>query len=181
MFKPTINLSLILLGLFHTSSTCLAQAHESLALNAASSIPAQIRVPGGSSQVLSTHAIGDQIYQCALVNGSYTWILLAPDAKLLDTKGQVVGKHYSGPVWEYKEGSRIEGRIVSKLDVDPDSSISWLLVKVIGHKGNGLFSDISYINRINTRGGLAPSSRCHMNHLGTEKRMAYSADYVFYK
>ena len=181
MFKSIINLPLILLGLFYTTTSCLAQEHESLVQNATSSIPAQIRVPVGKSPALLTHAIGDQIYQCALVNGSYTWILLAPDAKLLDTKGQVVGKHYSGPVWEYKEGSRIEGRIVSKLDVDPDSSISWLLVKVIGHKGNGLFSDISYINRINTRGGLAPSSGCHMNHLGTEKRMAYSADYVFYK
>jgi hypothetical protein len=181
MLTPIINLTLILLGLFHTATSCQAQGHESLSPNAASSIPAQIRVPGGNSPALLTHAIGNQIYQCALVKESYTWVLLAPDAKLVDVKGQVVGKHYSGPIWEYQEGSRIEGRIVSKLDVDPDSSISWLLVKVIAHKGKGLLSDISYINRINTRGGLTPSSGCNTNHLGTEKRVAYSADYVFYK
>ncbi len=159
----------------------LAQAAESFELNNATLIPAQIRVPPGYSPALSTHAIGDQIYQCALTKGNYNWVLQAPDAKLFDAKGQVVGNHYFGPVWEYKEGSRIVGRVINKFDVNPDSSISWLLVQVIAHKGKGVFSDISYINRVSTQGGLPPKTGCNENHLGSEKRVAYKADYIFYK
>ena len=144
------------------------------------SIPEQIKPPSGNSPVLTVHAKGDQIYRCSLNSGVYLWQLEAPDAKLFDTQGQIVGNHYSGPVWEYKEGSRVVGRVINKIDIAPDSAISWLLVEVVAHKGNGLFSDVNFINRINTHGGLPPLSGCDSNHLGGEKRVAYSADYIFY-
>ena len=144
------------------------------------SIPDAIKVPAGNSPILSVHAKGDQIYQCSLNGGVYSWQLQAPDARLFDVQGQVVGSHYSGPVWEYKEGSRVVGKVLNKISIAPDSAISWLLVKVVSHKGNGLFSDVSFINRVNTEGGLPPSSGCDSNHLGSEKRMAYTADYIFY-
>ncbi len=144
------------------------------------SIPEQIKPPGGGSPVLTVHAKGSQIYQCSLAGGAYTWQIKAPDAQLLDDQGQIVGNHYSGPIWEYKEGSRLVGRVINKVDIAPDSSISWLLVEVVAHKGNGIFSDAAFINRINTNGGLAPLSGCDSNHLGGEKRVAYTADYIFY-
>jgi hypothetical protein len=144
------------------------------------SIPEQIKPPGGNSPVLAVHAKGDQIYQCALNGGVYSWQLQAPDARLFDAQGRIVGNHYSGPVWEYKEGSRVTGRIVNKIDSAPDSAISWLLVEVIAHKGDGLFSDVKFINRINTRGGLPPLRGCDSNHVGGEKRVPYEADYIFY-
>jgi len=144
------------------------------------SIPNAIKVPAGNSPVLTVHAKGDQIYQCSLDSGVYSWHTHAPDARLFDEQGKIVGKHYSGPVWEYKEGSRVVGQVVSKIDIEPDSSISWLLVEVVAHKGNGLFSDVSFINRINTHGGLPPLSGCDSNHLGGEKRVPYTADYIFY-
>jgi len=145
------------------------------------SIPDAIKVPAGNSPILSVHAKGDQIYQCSLNDGIYLWQLQAPDARLFDAQGHIVGNHYSGPIWEYKEGSRVVGRVVSKIDIDPDSSISWLLVEVIAHKGKGLFSEVNFINRINTHGGLPPLSGCDSNHLGSEKRVPYTADYIFYE
>ena len=144
------------------------------------SIPEQIKPPSGNTPVLTVHAKGDQIYQCSLNGGYYLWQLKAPDAKLFDKQGQLIGSHYSGPIWEYKEGSRVVGRVLNKIDIAPDFSISWLLVEVVAHKGNGLFSEVSFINRINTHGGLPPLSGCDSNHLGGEKRVAYSADYIFY-
>jgi len=144
------------------------------------SVPEQIRVPAGNKPVLSVHAKGDQIYQCTVENNMYAWKIQAPDARLYDAQGRIVGNHYAGPIWEYKEGSRIVGRIVGKIDIAPESSIAWLLVEVIGHKGNGLFSNVNYINRINTHGGLPPLSGCDANHLGSEKRVPYTADYIFY-
>lgn len=173
MLKKILAISIMLQGI---ATSCFAGQ-----LNANAEIPPQIRPPAGSTAVLTTHAEGYQIYQCGLGKGGYAWLLQAPDAKLLDNRGQVVGNHYSGPIWEYKEGSRIVGQIINKIDVDPDSSISWLLVKVIAHKGQGAFSNVSYINRINTNGGLPPRDGCDANHPGSEKRIAYTADYVFYE
>ncbi|PPK77075.1 uncharacterized protein DUF3455 [Methylobacter tundripaludum] len=144
------------------------------------SIPDQIKVPAGYSPVLTVHAKGDQIYQCSLNKGEYAWETQAPDAKLFDAQGKIVGNHTAGPLWEYKEGSRVVGRVVKKIDMAPGSAIAWLLVEVVSHKGDGLFSNVSFINRINTHGGLPPSSGCDANHLGGEKRIAYTADYVFY-
>ncbi|MGZ8945978.1 MAG: DUF3455 domain-containing protein [Methylococcaceae bacterium] len=145
------------------------------------SIPEAIRAPSGHEAFLSVHAKGDQIYQCSVNNDKYSWQIQAPDAKLFDDQGQIVGKHYSGPIWEYKEGSRVEGRITQRLNVAPESSISWLLVEVVGHKGDSMFAKTSFINRINTQGGLAPTTGCDANHLGSEKRVNYSADYIFYR
>ncbi|MGZ8193537.1 MAG: DUF3455 domain-containing protein [Methylobacter sp.] len=149
-------------------------------VNAQESIPEQINVPAGNSPVLTAHAQGDQIYQCSLNEGEYSWKLQAPDADLLDTQGQLIGRHYEGPTWEYKDGSRLVGRVINKIDIEPGSAISWLLVEVIAHKGKGVFADVSFINRINTHGGLPPLEGCDSNHLGGEKRVAYTADYIFY-
>jgi hypothetical protein len=150
------------------------------AANAEVSIPEQVKVPEGYSPVLTAHAKGDQIYQCSLKEGKFSWETLAPDAKLFDAEGKIVGNHTAGPLWEYKEGSRVVGRVLKKIDMEPSSSIAWLLVEVVSHEGDGLFSNVSFINRVNTHGGLPPSSGCDANHLGGEKRVAYTADYIFY-
>ena len=150
------------------------------AAHAEVSIPEQIKVPADYSPVLTVHAKGDQIYQCSVNKGEYSWETQAPDAKLFDAEGKIVGNHTAGPLWEYKEGSRVVGRVVNKIDMAPGSSIAWLLVEVVSHEGDGLFSNVSFINRINTHGGLPPSSGCNANHLGGEKRVAYTADYIFY-
>lgn len=144
------------------------------------SIPEQIKAPAGYSPILTVHAKGDQIYQCSINKGQYAWETQAPDAKLFDDQGNVVGNHTAGPLWEYKEGSRVVGKVLKKVDMAPGSAISWLLVEVVSHKGDGLFSNVGFINRINTHGGLPPISGCDANHLGSEKRVAYTADYVFY-
>ena len=164
MFKK-----LVLLGVFLPTIVC-----------AEASIPEQIKPPSGSRPVLTVHAKGDQIYQCSLNGSVYSWQLQAPDARLFDAQGHIVGNHYSGPIWEYKDGSRVVGRVLNKIDIAPESSISWLLVEIVSHKDNGLFSGVNFINRVNTHGGLPPVSGCDSNHLGTEKRVAYTADYIFY-
>ncbi len=144
-------------------------------------IPDSIKPPVGYSPFLTTHAKGDQIYQCALSKGGFSWETLAPDAKLFDNQGNIVGNHSAGPIWEYKEGSRVKGRIIKKIDKTSDSSIAWLLVEVVSLKRSGLLSKAHFVNRINTHGGLPPTSGCDANHLGSEKRIAYSADYIFYQ
>lgn len=42
-------------------------------------------------------------------------------------------------------------------------------------------SGITYIERINTQGGVAPFDACTATNAGARKMVKYQADYVFYK
>lgn len=63
---------------------------------AAVSIPETLRPPLGHHQTLMAHAKGDQIYLCNTVNKAYHWTIQAPDALLLNERGERIGKHYQG-------------------------------------------------------------------------------------
>ena len=39
---------------------------------------------------------------------------------------------------------------------------------------------VSYIQRLNTKGGVAPSTPCDATTKGRRQQVAYEADYVFY-
>jgi hypothetical protein len=45
----------------------------------------------------------------------------------------------------------------------------------------GTFSETTYIQRINTTGGVAPSTGCDAAHLGATVAVYYTADYYFYR
>jgi hypothetical protein len=144
-------------------------------------IPEAIKVPDGNNLQLSLHAKGDQLYLCVLDGGIYTWKWQAPDAKLYDSQNQaLVGTHGAGPSWTHKDGSSVIAKVTQKADAPEKSAAPWLLLVVTEHKGEGLLALTSYIQRINTQGGIPPSSACDANHLGSEKRVSYTADYLFF-
>lgn len=158
---------------------CLLFLAQNIA-NADPDIPEQLKAPGNNKAILTLHAKGDQIYQCTSNNDKHVWQLLAPDTELFDTQGQLAGRHSAGPAWQFKDGSRIVGKTIAQVKRAPLASIPWLLIEVVEHEGQGLLSRVNFIQRINTEGGLPPLSPCNTNHLGSEKRIAYTADYVFY-
>jgi hypothetical protein len=47
--------------------------------------------------------------------------------------------------------------------------------------GGGAMSGVSYIQRLNTKGGVAPADPCVAAAAGTKKQVSYQADYVFFK
>jgi hypothetical protein len=143
-------------------------------------VPSAIQPPEGGVLKLRTQARGEQIYQCMLDAGQFQWRLKAPDALLFDAQGREIGRHYAGPAWEHRDGSRIAGKLLRKLDAAPDKAIPWLLLETVQQKGAGVFAGICYINRVATQGGLPPTSKCDGNHLGNEKRVPYRASYYFY-
>ena len=143
-------------------------------------IPEELAVPQGYNRVLTLHAKGEQIYQCVSQQGVISWQLQRPNAQLFNEAGQQVGSHTAGPEWIYQDGSRVTGRVVKKLEVTPDSAVAWVLLEAVNHHGAGVFANSHFIQRVKTRGGLPPVSDCNSNHLGMEKPVAYSADYIFY-
>ena len=46
--------------------------------------------------------------------------------------------------------------------------------------GAGAVMGVSYIQRLNTKGGVAPATTCDAMGKGKREVVAYEADYVFY-
>ena len=64
------------------------------------------------------------------------------------------------------------------------TAIPWLLLRATkttaGRDGDRL-AHTTFIQRVNTVGGLAPTSGCSASTLNTETRVDYKADYFFWK
>jgi hypothetical protein len=144
-------------------------------------VPDSIQAPAGEEVVLLAHATGAQIYTCqAAADGKFSWTLKAPEAELHDRKDKVIGQHSAGPTWKLKDGSEVTGKAAAKVDaLDPDS-IPWLLVKVVGHSGSGLLTNVTTIQRVRTHGGQPPADGCDAAHHDAESKSSYTADYYFY-
>ncbi|HEX4353270.1 MAG TPA: DUF3455 domain-containing protein, partial [Polyangiales bacterium] len=54
------------------------------------------------------------------------------------------------------------------------------LLEAASHAGHGVMADVTYVQRLDTKGGLAPASGCDAAHLGASARVNYSAVYAFY-
>ncbi|MEH1866707.1 MAG: DUF3455 domain-containing protein [Nostoc sp.] len=147
-------------------------------------IPDSIKVPNGEQLLLKASAKGSQIYICKPKSESpeqYEWTLKSPDAVLLNEQGQDLGKHYAGPTWEAKDGSKVVGKLKSKVNAPQDDAIPWLLLEAQSHEGNGIFRQVNWIQRINTVGGKAPVEGCDKSSENREISVNYTADYLFYK
>ena len=59
------------------------------------------------------------------------------------------------------------------------NAIPWLLLQAVSNEGDGKFSDVTYIQRVNTVGGTAPATAGDAMHL--EARVPYTAEYFFYR
>ncbi len=143
-------------------------------------IPPALQPPVDEKLILQLHGTGDQIYSCKSEGGLFRWTLKAPDAQLSDSKGQPFGKHFAGPTWQSNDGSRVTGKPAATVDSPDGESIPWLLIKVVTRAGNGILSRTTTIQRLHTQGGKAPSDGCDSDHVNQEKRVHYSADYLFY-
>jgi Protein of unknown function (DUF3455) len=146
----------------------------------AQQVPAALQVPANEQLVVQVRAKGDQIYSCKMDGSKVGWTLKAPEATLFDNDGKAFGKHFAGPSWEASDGSRVVGKAAANAPSPDAESIPWLLVKVVGHAGDGVLTQVTSIQRINTKGGKAPASGCDAAHAGQEVRVPYSADYLFF-
>jgi len=148
--------------------------------------PAPVSVPVGNKLVMIAVGSGDLNYECRVKANStvaYEWVFAGPNAVLTDKNGVVVGKYYGGPTWESNDGSKVTGKQVA---ISPASAtaIPLQLVKanaVPNATTMGAMTDITYIQRLSTIGGIAPTDSCSIDNLGAKKLVKYQADYFFYK
>ncbi|MGW4910061.1 DUF3455 domain-containing protein [Streptomyces sp. NPDC004270] len=138
--------------------------------------PAALAVPDGNKLTGVYSAHGVQTYTCT--DGA--WKLLEPAATLSDKRDRAhrpVALHSRGPVWV----STVDGSAVnaSALVTSPkEGTIPELLLKATATRGAGTFEGVTYVQRLNTEGGVAPAAAC----TGTDQvSVPYSATYAFYK
>jgi hypothetical protein len=139
-------------------------------------VPAALEVPDGNKVHFHGYAAGVQIYTW---QGAGGWVFKAPEAVLYgspEDEGEIA-IHYAGPTWESNSGSMVVGSKVAGATVDP-SAIPWLLLAAKSNDGPGIFAKVTYIQRVNTVGGLAPSASG--TAIGQEARVPYTAEYYFY-
>jgi hypothetical protein len=148
------------------------------------SVPAAIQVPAGNVPFLLGRATGTQNYTCQRSSNGFAWTFVAPSATLVDGKGKQIMTHFAGPTWQAKDGSKVVGARVDGVTVSP-SAIPWLLLRATsttpGPDGGDQLVAATYIQRVNTTGGLAPTSGCNAANLGATQKVPYTSDYYFYK
>lgn len=142
--------------------------------------PKALRPPKGEVLLLHLVGKGKQIYVCTGTNAAYGWKLKAPDASLFTEAGGQAGRHFAGPTWEAKDGSLVTGKLAASVQPKKRDDIPWLLLLAASHSGNGIMTKVDSIQRLHTRGGVAPSNGCAAAYENEEASVAYEADYYFY-
>ena len=165
-----------------TIAWLVALAVVLLAARVSAEVPSAIAAPDGTALV-TLHAEGAQIYQCkpdSVVKapsqvGALTWQFREPIATLM-VDGKSVGRHYAGPNWDDIDGSGVKGKVAASSPGATPNDIPWLRLDVTDHRGDGILSNATTVQRINTKGGVAQGS---CESAGTYLSVPYSADYVF--
>lgn len=135
-----------------------------------------VEVPSGNKLIAHVYAVGVQSYRW---NGT-NWVFVEPIATLFADANyhEKVGIHYVGPTWENNSGGKVIATRVQSCTPDP-TAIPWLLLQTTSTDGSGPLSAVTYIQRVNTKGGLAPTAPGVAT--GVVADMPYTAEYYFYR
>ena len=136
----------------------------------------RVDVPAGNSLIFHAYALGVQIYRW---NGT-AWAFVEPAATLFADSNYhgKVGIHYAGPTWESNSGSKVVATRLEGCSPEP-TAIPWLLLQTVSTDGPGIFGSVTYIQRVNTVGGLPPTAPGQF--IGAVAEVPYTAEYYFYR
>jgi hypothetical protein len=173
-----------------------------LAENDTPPVPANIAVPAGNKLFLVGHAAGTQNYICLPSGAGVTYTLFTPQAALYKNKVKQVTTHFFSPnpaeggtiraTWlDSQDSSMVWGRVLpGNASADPayvaPGAVPWVLLTVVGTQdgpiGDGTLAQTTFIQRLNTTGGVAPSTGCaSAADIGAQAFVPYTADYFFYR
>ena len=171
-------------------------------------VPSDIQVPAGNVAFLVGHAVGTQNYICLPSSRGFAWALFTPEATLFDDqRGQLI-THFFSPnpseggtiraTWQHsKDTSTVWAQVIHVPSTDPNfvepGAIPWVLLQTAsgGKEGGGVqdgptggdtLSATTFVQRLNTSGGIAPSTGCaSAPDVGKKAFVPYTADYFFYR
>jgi hypothetical protein len=174
-------------------------------------VPADIKVPAGAEVFLVGHGVGTQNYVCVPSGSGVAFALFTPEATLLSDDEKQLTTHFFSPnsfetntnpavvavgpiraTWQHSRDTSTVWGVVKPRNSSSDpafvapNAIPWLLVTRVGAEdgptGGDTLTKTTFIQRLNTSGGVAPSIGCNSPaDLGKLAFVPYTADYFFYK
>lgn len=165
-------------------------------------VPDNIQVPAGNKVFLEGHAAGTQNYICLPSGSGVAFVLFTPQATLFRDNDRQVTTHFFSPnpfengtiraTWQHsRDTSTVWGQVKpgnasSDTNYVAPGAIPWLLITVVGAQegptGGEALTETTFIQRVNTTGGVAPSTGCaSLADVGNQAFVPYTADYIFYK
>jgi hypothetical protein len=147
-------------------------------------LPVTVQVPAGNKVAMETVGAGDITYECKAKKDAadqFEWTFIGPNAVLSDRNGMSVGKYFGPPAtWQNNDGSKVTATQVAVAPAGA-GNIPSQLVKANPAMGSGVMTGVTYIQRVATKGGVAPASACAAANLGAKESVKYQADYIFWK
>jgi hypothetical protein len=163
-------------------------------------VPSNLQPLDGSTAFLIGHARGTQNYVCLPNGAAFSWTLFGPQATLFDDTGNQQITHFLSanplengalrPTWQHSGDTSSAWAAAIRTSTDPGfvapGAIPWLLLQVVGAQYGTAFGHkltyTTYIQRVNTAGGIAPVDGCSVTtDVGRKALVPYMADYVFYR
>lgn len=170
-------------------------------------MPDKLVVSADNTLFLQGHAVGTQNYVCLPTASGFAWTFFSPQATLFFTFNlfgrevrQQIITHYLSPnpeegglpraTWQ---GSIDSSEVWAKaIETSTDSNfvaagaIPWLKLQRVGSQrgptGGDSLANVTFIQRLNTGGGIAPSAGCSgAADVGSKAMVPYTADYFFYR
>jgi hypothetical protein len=161
-------------------------------------VPPNLQVPEGNKVFLEGHAIGTQNYICLPSGSSFVWTFFGPQATLFNDDDKQLITHFLSPnpnesdiaraTWQHSRDTSTVWAVAlpdASSSVEP-GAIPWLLLEVVGTEtgptGGDRLTRTTFIQRLNTSGGIAPLTGCVQSaDIGKRALVPYTADYFFYK
>jgi Protein of unknown function (DUF3455) len=145
----------------------------------------KVQVPTGNVVALETTAAGVLNYECKANSsspGSIDWVLASPQADLVDRTSKTVAK-YSGPpaTWTHMGGSSVVGAQIAVAPHPGSTNLAYQLSKDTPGAAPGVMQNITFIQRVKTKGGQDFSKACTQADMDDKLTLPYQADYIFWK
>jgi hypothetical protein len=163
-------------------------------------VPSDIVIEEGNEAFLVGHAEGTQNYVCLPAGSSVAWVLFTPQATLFTDRGRQIQTHFFSPnpeesgtvraTWEDSEDTSVVWGKATGMSSDSAyvaaDAIAWLRVEIVGSqegpRGGDELTGTTFIQRLNTTGGKAPSTGCTVStDVGNRAYVPYTADYYFFR
>jgi hypothetical protein len=173
-------------------------------------VPFNLEVPPGNHAFLVGHAVGTQNYICLPSGSGFAYSLFTPEATLFNDDGDQLITHFfsvnpnpkdNGAIRATWESSRDTSTIWAGVFLNPQTgligtstdpkfvakgAVPWLLLNVVGDAtgptGGHRLTSSTFVQRLNTSGGVAPSTGCASpTDVGRRAFVPYTADYFFYR
>jgi len=138
-----------------------------------------LQAPPAGVEVMHLQAQGSQIFRCELQSAGPRWTYRLPEAELRDAQGNLLVHHGVNLSFEHVDGSRLVGDVIDHVPSPNGDSLPWLLLKTRAF-GEGALAGITYVQRIQTVGGMPPPS-CNNEQLNQVLRVPFTAEFVFFR